>query len=247
MERVARWGWILVGGVFGAMGWAGCAAPRQVDPVGIHNPKLGPMAVAVAPALNLSGGTDFDVDRFADLMASELGHADGITVIPVSRVLGVLAAQGTKSIESQAHALEVVRLLGADAILVFSVTEYDPYVPPRIAISAQLFGRRPVQGGGALDPAALSRRPGLASSPAPYEGRRGLLAATQRAFDASHNSVVAEVREFAGKRRGDRSPYGWRRYIVSQQDFVRFCCHSIIRAILRGDYKAEAAETTHSE
>ena len=94
------------------------------------------MTIAVAPALNLSGAADFDPSRFADLMASELSYADGISVIPVSRVLGVLAAQELEKVESQAHAHELVRLLGADAILVFAVTEYDPYDPPSIAISA---------------------------------------------------------------------------------------------------------------
>ena len=154
-------------------------------------------------------------------------------MIPVSRVLGVLAAQGRDSVESQAHALELSELLGADAVLVFAGTEYDPYDPPSIGISAQLYGARPRSSVRALDPVGMSREAGPAP-PGSRTGSRGVLAQTQRVFDASHNSVVKEVREFASSRGGSGSPYGWRRYLVSQQDYMRFCCHATVRALLNG-------------
>jgi hypothetical protein len=233
MQRFAAlvwmpWGLLLSGGLLG-----GCSQERRVDPVLIANERLGPMTIAVAPALNQSGAADFDPNRFADLMASELSYADGISVIPVSRVLGVLAAQDLDDVESEAHAYELLRLLGADAILVFAVTEYDPYVPPSIAISAQLYGTRPVAGGSTLDPVALSKQADLASSVSSGSSRR-IVARTQRVLDASHDAVVEEIKEFAGQRGGGESPFGWRRYVVSQQDFIRFCCHATIRALLSG-------------
>lgn len=211
---------------------AGCAARRCAEPIVIANPHLGPMTLAVGPAVNLSGSADFDPDRFADLLASELSYAEGISVIPVSRTLGVLSVQGTDTIESPEHALELVRLLGADAILVFAVTEYDPYDPPKIGLSAQLFGTLPRRAGGKeIDPVALSRQSRLTAS-----GRRRLprrvLAQAQRVFDASHDAVVAEVRAFASRREADESPYGWRKYLVSQQEYIRFCSHAIIEALL---------------
>ena len=231
MRRFARNGRTIAVPAVSLLVLAGCAVTEQrVEPVVVPNPVFGPMTIAVAPALNQSGAADFDPSRFADLMASELGHAEGITVIPVSRVLGVLAAQGADSVESPTHALELAFLLGADAILVFAVTEYDPYDPPSIGISAQLYGARPVRGGGSPDPVALSKEPGLASSA--EKGTRGLLAENQRVYDASHDSVVAEVRGFAAKRKGKASPYGWRRYLVSQREYIRFCCHATIRALL---------------
>lgn len=213
--------------------FAGCRTGGRIEPVSIPSRWFGPMTIAVAPAVNLSGSSDFDATRFADLMASELGHADGVTVIPVSRVLAVFATQGVASVRSPSHAMELVSLLGADAILVFAVSEYDPYEPPSIGISAQLFGVRSRPGDGALDPVALSRQTTLATmrSGAPS---RGLLVQTQRVFDATHQSVVDEIRSFAAKRGGDASPYGWRKYVVSQQSFIRFCCYSTITALLQG-------------
>ena len=224
--------WSIIGLVAVASMMSGCRSARRTEPVTVFGGTFGPMTIAVAPAVNLSGSSDFDPARFADLMASELGHAAGIRVIPVSRVLGVLATQGVDSVGSKTHALELVTLLGADAILVFSVSEYDPYEPPSIGITAQLYGVGPGPGGGRLDPIEFSRQTTLSATHR-GPGLRGLLAQTQRVFDASHDAVVSEIRKFASLREGDASPYGWRKYMVSQQAFIRFCCHATISALLQ--------------
>ncbi len=218
-----------------ALGWTGCQGDgKRMQPVSVANRTLGPLSVAVAPALNLSGSSDFDPARFADLMASELSHAEGVSVIPVSRVLGVLAAQGSDGVYSPEQAMKLARRLGADAVLVFAVTEYDPYDPPSIGITAQLYGERPGPGGRSLDPVALSRQE--QSPPAQKEQAiPGLLAQAQRVFDASHESVASEIRRFASYRGGDDSAFGWRKFVVSQQHFIRFCCHATIRALFSGN------------
>ena len=228
---VKWWGWKVAGLLAGMTLAFGCHAKRQAEPVSIASDMPGPMTIAVAPALNLSGSADFDPNRFADLMASELSYADRVSVIPVSRVLAALAAQGHDRVESPTHALELVGLLGADALLVFAVTEYDPYDPPSIGISAQLYGAWTGPGNESPDPVALSRQSQLTASGASAAARR-LLAQTQRVFDASHGAVVADVQKFARMRGGDDSPYGWRKYVVSQQLYIRYCCHATIRALL---------------
>jgi len=226
-----RWGRSLAGLLAGSTALLGCHDAKRPGPVSVTNLNLGPMTIAVAPALNQSGSADFDRSRFADLMASELSYAKGISVIPVSRVLGVLAAQGLDRVESPSHALELVEMLGADAILVFAVTEYDPYDPPSIGIAAQLYGTRPRPRGGMFDPVALSRQTRLTGTSAPPATQR-LLAQAERVFDASHDSVTRLVREYASRRDANDSPYGWRKHVVSQQHYIRFCCHTTIRALL---------------
>ena len=217
--------------ISGASLLAGCTGQDRNGSVRISNEQLGPMSIAVAPALNQSGSSDFDPDRFADMMASELNLADSVSVIPVSRVLAALSNQGRDGIESPAHAMELLDVLGADAILVFAVTEYDPYVPPSIGITAQLYGARPRPGGSQADPIRLSRSGVLDGEFAP-RATRGLIAQAQRVFDASHNAVIQDVRTFASRRRGGRSAFGWRKFLVSQQNFIRFCCNSTISQLL---------------
>lgn len=221
---------------------SGCRGRRVIEPVRIANGRVAAMTIAVAPALNQSGSSDFDPNTFADLMASELGYAEGIEVIPVNRVLAVLDAQGAAGVASPTHALELTRLLGADAILVFAVTEYDPYDPPTISISSQLYGDRAGARRERLDPVALSRQAQLARSPA-EPSVRGLIAQTQRIFDASHESVAQDVRAFAKERGADDSPYGWRKFVVSQQHYIRFCCHETILTLLGPPRKAVAVGT----
>jgi hypothetical protein len=223
-----------------AMVCNGCSR-KVAGPFRLAGDTLGPMTIAVAPALNVSGSAKLDSNRVADLMASELSYVAGIEVIPVNRVLAVLADQNRLRVESPGHALEVAKALGADAILVFAVTEYDPYEPPVVGITAQLFGSRRGRVA-AFNAVAESRRPtpsrgGPASSPlAP-------VAQTQRVFDASHEWVSAQVRRFAKARSADKSPLGWRKYLASQQHYLRFCCHWTIRALVdapRTKHRADA-------
>jgi len=239
-QASGRMPWVLLVGVAGLSVVSGCHAPPRAETLRLANPVLGPLTVAVAPALNHSGSRDFDPARFADTMARELSYAEGIAVVPVSRVLAVLTALGTPQIESPAHAWQVARLVGADALLVFAVTDYDPYDPPRIGISAQLYGVQPGPGGGGVDPVDLSRAARLASSSAAARPP-GLLAQTQRTFDAACASTVHEVRQFARQRGGDGTPYGWRRYLVSQRDYISFCCRATLGALLSDGVSREGA------
>jgi len=186
------------------------------------------MRVAVAPALNFSGSAQFDPVKVADLIASELSSFRGIGVIGVSRVLAILAEQGVGQIQSPEHALDVCDRLGADAILVFAVTEYDAYTPV-VGMAAQLYGRR--SAGPALDPVATSRmaRPFPVASRADATRPR---AQVQRVFNATHEAVQRDVRRYAESRSAQGSPYGWRKYLASQECFLRYCSFTIARELI---------------
>jgi hypothetical protein len=196
----------------------------------VPNRTLGPATVAVAPAINLSGSTDFDPNRFADVMAVELGYAEGIRVIPVSRVLGVLAVQGKDRVESPEHAAEVLEWVGADAILVFAVTAYEPHEPPRVGISAQMFAAaQPKMQTKSADESELTA---AAGDTVTVEEPVWILAEHQRVYDAAHDAVLRSIQEFAQNRTADDSPYGWRRYVVSQEGFIQFCCHQTVVGLM---------------
>lgn len=184
--------------------------------------------VAVAPAMNFSGRAVFDPVQVADWMASELGSVPGIGVVGVNRVLAVLAEDGLDRIQSPEHAVEVCSRLGTDQILVFAVTEYDPY-PPIVGIAAQMYGNRSAEP--AIDPVATSRmtRPFRISDGDPHRP----WAQTQRTFNGVHEAVHHELRDYAASRGEDDSPYGWKKYLVSQNLYVRFCCFSVARELMQ--------------
>lgn len=226
-ERCRRGRWR--GTVLCVAAVAGCQE-RTLEPLAVPNRTLGPMVLAVAPAMNVSGSVDFDPNRLADLMASELHYASNIGVIPVNRVLAVLKDQGRTQVESPGHALEVARILGADGILVFAVTEYDPYEPPVVGITAQLYGRRrdftvSSATGNVDDAGGEPTAAAQASAP---------LAETAHVFNAAHEWVRQELQQYAAARDADASPFGWRRYVASQQHYLRFCCYATIRSLIGG-------------
>jgi len=219
----------------------GCAS-RHPFSVDIRNPWLGPMRVAVAPALNYSGSADFDPFAVADLMASELAAVQGFEVLPVSRTLAVLSRQGTAFVESPAHAQEVREALGADAILVFAITEYNPYEPPVVGITAQLYGGKPGAQVAGIDPVRIARSAAPVSRGVPRTANVPLAqVATVR--NAAHDPVIREVQDYARARDGGESPYGWRKYVVSQQSYLRFCCHAAIKELVQCGVVGNLPET----
>lgn len=230
----------------------GCVEKElSADPTRVPNSFLGPLTVAVAPALDFSGSSGFDRNRVADLMASELGHVDGISVIPVSRVLAVLAEQGRQQVRSPSHALEICERVGADAILVFAVTEYDPYNPPIVGVSAQLYGQVPGRGlEGELDPVLVSRRarPAAGGASGPQGGSSSQpIAQAQQTFNARHDYVVQQVKRFARRRGAQGSPYGWRLYLVSQEHYLRFCCSAILETLVGASQSRTLAASSQGE
>lgn len=206
--------------------WGCSSSPCRTGALDLHVPET---TLAVAPALNFSGSVDFDPIQAADLMASELGTMPGIGIIGPNRVMAILAENGVVQVQSPEHAMQVCERLGADAILVFAITEYDPYTPT-IGIVAHVYGRRPV--GPALDPVAASRMVRPFPVPPTGDGVRPA-AEIQHVFNGQHDRIHRDVREYARKRSADDGPYGWRKYLNSQQLYLRYCSYRVGEALLK--------------
>ncbi len=224
-------------------GWFGCSHGDANKGARGELYVTRPITMAVAPALNHSGSSAFDEIKVADLMASELGDVRGLRVIGVNRVLAVLAEQGVDQILSPQHALAVCERLGADVILVFAITEYDPYTPV-VGMAVQLYGHR--SSGPMLDPVATSRM----ARPFPVDPDREATrpwGQMQRTFNAAHEAVRDEVEDYAKNHGADEGPYRWRKYLASQELYVRFCCHAAARELmeqLEGNGSSALAQAT---
>lgn len=203
---------------------AGCSESRNRHDVEWTSAPPGRL-IAVAPALNFSGSPDFDPVKVADIMASELSETPGIGVIGVNRVLAVLVEQSVDRIQSPQHARAVCERLGADAILVFAITEYDPYTPV-VGVAAQMYGRQSTDR--QFDPVATSRMARPFEHVASDQGPRPY-AEVQRIFNAEHADVQSDVKDYSDSRTANKSPYGWKKYLRSQQWYLRFCCSRVCR------------------
>lgn len=209
-------------------------------------PYWAPKTLAVAPAINASGVATFDPVRVSDLAVSELGTFSGVRVIGVNRVMAAMANRGLNSIRSPIDAIQVARDLGADGMIVFAVTEYDPYDPPIVGLAMQLYAPSDPFRPDWIDPVEESRRPtsrtAAAGRPASWPW-----AETQRVFNASHGDVVADVKTYARSRDAEHRPYGWRKYLVSQEHYLRFCLHAAMAELLNTPGASVDLETASTE
>ena len=193
-----------------------------------------PVVAAVAPVLNLSNSTDLDPLTLTDMLATELAATGRFAVVPVNRVLAILAEQGLSSVTTPEQARGLGRRLGVDGVLVAAVTDFDPYSPPRIAWTAQWYPLDVPEEGGGLDPVAASR---LASDPRPARraGAGASVVQVQRVVDASRPDELERIRAYDRQvRGGHESPYGWKVHTVSQQLFLRYSCWALIRTMKTG-------------
>jgi len=234
-KSASNWvGLVLILGPIGVVGCLTSKEPHAIVPIVRHPPLL----VAVAPALNLSGSADLDPVRVAELMAVELEGFPNVDVVPVSRTLAWLADEGKGEVASADEARRLLSRLGADVILVFAVTAYEPYEPPVVGIAAQLYGYAPSPDGAQMGPPVASGRDGAAAE-GNAEFAFGALAQSSAVYDASHDDVATWVKEHAAGRGTGDTPYGWRKTLVSQTEYLEFCCRQTARQLLRSVHRAE--------
>lgn len=187
---------------------------------------------AIAPALNLSGQREVDPLLQADIAYQQLQHVRGLTIVPVNRVAEVYASLGIDQVQSAQQAAIVCDLLGCDALVVPTVTAYDPYNPPKFGASLQMFRRsesyaRP----DAVDPRALSR---AATPPATESLPRDPAGFVQSVgvFDAANGSVREALFAYAAGRNDPVGPLGAKEYLVSMERYCGFVYHELIGELL---------------
>ena len=190
-----------------------------------------PQVWAIAPALNLSGQAEVDPLLQGDLLYQQLQQVQRLTVIPVNRVVEVYAGLRIEKVQSEEQAELVCDLLGCDALLVPTVTAYDPYNPPKFGATLQLFRRSGAnERGGRIDARELARR----ATP----GEDQLLPARPQflqavgMFDAANGSVRQAVIRYAQGRNDPAGPLGPKEYFVSMDRYCGFVYNQLITDLL---------------
>jgi hypothetical protein len=186
---------------------------------------------AVAPVLNLSGQRDVDPILQADLVYGQLQQVAGLNVLPVNRVVEVYRALKIDQIQSEEQAALVCQLLGCDALLVGTVSLYDPYDPPRMGASLQLFRSGKSVQGQNVDPRELARR----AAPPPMSATAPAAATFLQAigmFDASNGSTRSDVQRYAMGRNDPVGPLGDRAYLLEMDRYCGFVYHALIEELL---------------
>lgn len=126
------------------LGTSGCSVilpDVSHEPV-VHNPFPQLSKIAIAPFFNLSDEKTVDGRKFALAYFAELQEVPGYQVVPLGVVEeAIMDHQIDLSRPSEARRLAVI--LGVDAVVVGSVTDYSPYYPPRCGMRVEWYAANP--------------------------------------------------------------------------------------------------------
>jgi hypothetical protein len=107
------------------------------EPV-VHNPFPQLNKVAVAPFFNQSNEPTVDGRKFALAYFAELQAVPGFEVVPLG-VVETAIVENQVNLANPGEARRLANILGVDAVVVGSVTDYTPYYPPRCGLRVEWY------------------------------------------------------------------------------------------------------------
>jgi hypothetical protein len=152
----------------------------------------------------------------------------------VNRVAEIYAALQIARVQSPAQAALICEQLGCDALLVPTITIYDPYDPPKLGASLQLIrkGKLPETLTN-VDVHQLSR---MATPPPTTPLPPPQLAGFKQSvgmFDSTNGSVREKLAIYAAGRNDPVGPLGNREYLLNMDRYSGFVYHELIQDLLR--------------
>jgi hypothetical protein len=187
---------------------------------------------AVAPLVNESGVSIVDELSVTDALVNAITEVEGLTAQPTNRTLGALRAMGLPEVRTPDEARALARALGADAVVVGTITDWYPYDPLRFGLNLVVYARTDAMSLAEVDPVALSQARTDSQIGAGNTGGDLPLAGVARHYDTSNHAVVAQVRRYAEGRHDPRSALGNDIYLKSMERFTQFVCFRTVELLL---------------
>src|SRR6478672_9699748 len=108
----------------------------------VHNPFPQLNKVAVAPFFNQSNEPTVDGRKFALAYFAELQAVPGFEVVPLGVVENAII-ENRVNLSNPDEARRLANILGVDAVVIGSVTDYTPYYPPRCGLRVEWYAANP--------------------------------------------------------------------------------------------------------
>jgi hypothetical protein len=203
--------------------------PRSI--VAPYDTARGEPVWAVLPLRNESGTTNADMLTMSDKLVWAVEQVRGVQALPLNRTIAAMRALDLPAVRSPAEARRIAHALGADAVLVGSITAYDPYHPV-VGISLALFHASPPAAPYPTDASRIAAAPTesrvLPGVPAPERAS----ALVSEVFDGRNHQVQMGVRAYAAGRTEPVSALGWERYLRSAALFEEFAIFSGVERLI---------------
>lgn len=193
------------------------------------SPYPQPVVWAVAPLNNETGTSVVDPLRVTDLLVKEVQQINGIDVVPLQRVLDAYRGMNIGDIQTPAEARSIARLVGADAVLIGSITAYDPYDPPVLGLTLELFSRDTENESDGMQELSTAASDRVMSD---YLSNSAPISIASAIIDSSDNGVRIDLQYFAEGRTDPNTALGWRRYMKSMDLYTEYVSHHLIRTLL---------------
>ncbi len=150
--RLFRVVWFLLLIVSGMVS-QGCSLVPDARPrARFHNPLPQLHRVAILPFFNQSDEPTLNQIDVAEAYYAELQAIPGFEVVPIGVTVGMVEdyAFGMNLVDPRGQIAwgrinfqELAAAMGVDALVVGSVTDYDPYYPPRLAMTTRWYAANP--------------------------------------------------------------------------------------------------------
>ncbi|MFG0314689.1 MAG: hypothetical protein ACF8LL_10965 [Phycisphaerales bacterium] len=220
-----------------------CSMTKERDPltppgviVSPYDATQGDVLWAVIPPLNESGTSIADSARIGDAIIAAVQEARGIRCLPLNRSIDAMRSLGfVNGIETSSDAHQIAEFLGADAIVVGSITAYDPYDPPVLGLALALYARP-----GAMaqaSQASLDTRM-LTSAFTDFGTTSGLrfagepVSVVSEHLDGRNHEVQYAARTYAQGRSERQSAMQWRIYLASMDLYTEFAAHHTVGRLI---------------
>ena len=159
-------------------------------------------------------------------------------VLPLNRTLEAMRALKLEVISSPADAKKVAMRMGADAIIVGTVTAWDPYTPT-MGLSLALFPRP----GSAIDERQTNVDPRILAMQTTEKTPRnssnfGVMPAATAAehLDGKNHQVLMDVKNYAAGRSDPQAALAWKRYVASMPLFTEFAAHFTVGRLVENEW-----------
>lgn len=223
----------------------GCAAK---DPLTAPQQLMSPYAStptepiwAVVPLRNESGTSAVDPLALSDTLVATITQARGLRALPLNRTLDAMRSMEMAAPQTPADLDRLARTLGADGLIVGSVTAYDPY-EPILGLALALYARpgaleRPGPDPLEIDPRQLREQPTEYDYFGVQQGAgRGPASSVMLVLDGRDHDVQMRVRRYAEGRREQVSALGWQRYVRSMPEYERFVAFESVGLLLQREW-----------
>jgi hypothetical protein len=209
---------------------AGCQQKLQ-QPTTLINPDPGDQLWAVAPFANESGVSTVNAHRVADLFTQQLEQVDGINTVPVNRVVAAMRHGGIARVAAPEDAVQLIQLLDVDALVVGTVTAWEPYPPPTLGMAVLLFSGNPNRVEW-IDPQELVRSSSGNDAPGMVGSPTRILAQAAGVFDARNHETLGWIEVYASGRTEPGEPFGTDVYLMDMELYTQFVSFRLIHDLL---------------